>query len=363
RLQVSRSEPEGVHAMVPPPPPGMQALAEQLAAQGIEVFPLRPASPRAAIAFRLTVDQEDWWVLRTVEGPSGAVSGTLLAWSAVLALATMGALLVSVRLIARPIGQLAQEIGAQGGQQGRLQPLPLRSQDSVEIQSLVHAFNALAHQLSQGAQTRQQLLAGVSHDLRTPLARLRLRAETQCEGALSEALLTDLLALEHIVSQFLAYVQGDSEPFSGPQRPLNAVVHREVQRQVDAGHVLQADLQDLSQPVPELALSRLLGNLIDNARLHGGPPVSVQLRATAAGAAVRVSDGGPGMNASEFERAQQPFVRLTHTRATLGHCGLGLAIVAQLTHQLGGTLQADTSDDGRFGITLTLPAQGKEPGA
>jgi len=81
----------------------------------------------------------------------------------------------------------------------------------------------------------------------------------------------------------------------------------------------------------------------------------VALRSTAEGAELQVTDGGPGMSDTDFERAQQPFVRLTRTRSELGHCGLGLAIVAQVARQLGGRLRAQRGADGRFGIVFTLP--------
>ena len=187
------------------------------------------------------------------------------------------------------------------------------------------------------------------------LARLRLRAETQCEPALADALTADLLALERIVNQFLAYVQGDTGAALGEPVPLIDSVRTVLHRYVDIQPPLVLALDEVEQPAPDLAVQRLLANLIDNALAYGGAPVGVALRATAEGAELRVSDAGPGMSGPEFERAQQPFVRLTRTRSELGHCGLGLAIVAQVARQLGGRLHAQRDVDGRFGIVFTLP--------
>ena len=82
--------------------------------------------------------------------------------------------------------------------------------------------------------------------------------------------------------------------------------------------------------------------------------MEVELRATAGGAELRVWDGGPGMDAADFEHAQQPFVRLTRARSELGHCGLGLAIVAQMARQLGAQLRCERGADGRFAVVMVL---------
>jgi two-component system, OmpR family, osmolarity sensor histidine kinase EnvZ len=404
------------------PPAQRAALAEKMTAGGVLVTSERPPASRVitelpplqdgdgagpapqrsiviqfqgrpgedfAATFRLPVEGEDWWLMREYRAARGAVSGTLAVWLVMLALATLGALLVSVQLIARPFGRLAAQISRQ---QGLLRPLPEIHDGSAELQALVQAFNTLALQVMEAAHTRQQLLAGVSHDLRTPLARLRLRAETQCEPEVADALTADLRALERIVDQFLAYVQGDSaalagaaghdgaaagrqatrggalegspDPVSntvfGKSEPLHQVVRDVVALYADGPQRVSCEVEDIERPVPDLALQRLLANLIDNALAYGRAPVQVQLRALppadGGGCELRVMDDGEGMTEKEFQRAQAPFVRLTGARSQLGHCGLGLAIVAQMARQLGGKLHTVRDADGRFGIVLHLPA-------
>jgi len=349
---VSAVEPPDDDGKPLPHVPEFRPVHDLLAREGIEAR-LEPNRPEGgAIVFRLPVDGQAWWLVRNFQPPPTALTGTLTVWLVLLAVVTLSALLVSVRLIARPIGEMARALAAQ---QGTLRPLPLRGDASAELQALIEAFNHLAHQTAAAAQARQQLLAGVSHDLRTPLARLRLRAETQCEPALADALTADLLALERIVNQFLAYVQGDTGAALGEPVPLIDSVRTVLHRYVDIQPPLVLALDEVEQPAPDLAAQRLLANLIDNALAYGGAPVAVTLCATAEGAELRVSDGGPGMSEEEFQRAQQPFVRLTRTRSELGHCGLGLAIVAQVARQLGGRLQLRREDDGRFAIALALP--------
>jgi two-component system, OmpR family, osmolarity sensor histidine kinase EnvZ len=329
------------------------ALAQRLSTEQTRVLGDEPVGEEGgAIVFRLSVDGQEWWVQRTLQLPPAALTGTLTVWLVLLAVVTLSALGVSVRLIARPLGEMARALAAQ---QGTLRPLPLRGDASAELQALIEAFNQLAHQTVAAAQARQQLLAGVSHDLRTPLARLRLRAETQCEPALADALTADLLALERIVNQFLAYVQGDTGAALGEPAPLVDSVRRVLHRYADQQPPLQLQLDEVEQLAPDLAVQRLLANLVDNALAYGAVPVGVVLRATPQGAELCVSDGGRGMSDEEFQRAQQPFVRLTRTRSELGHCGLGLAIVAQVARQLGGQLGVRREADGRFVIVFSLP--------
>ena len=350
-------------------PPGAEALMQAQPSVGEPESPVqgRPGAviearfqgrlgDTFAAVFRLPVDGQTWWLVREYSAAQGAVSGTLVVWLAMLALATVGALLVSVRLIARPISRLADEITQQTSQHhAQLVPLPERPDSSAELQSLVRAFNGLAQQVSTAAQARQQLLAGVSHDLRTPLARLRLRAETQCEPAVADALTADLHALGRIVDQFLAYVQGDGGAALGVPEPLDRTVRDVVLRYAPGGQAVSAHIEPVAMALPDLVVQRLLVNLIDNALAYGQAPVEVSLRATAAGAELSVADHGAGMSQADFERAQQPFVRLTSARSELGHCGLGLAIVAQMARQLGGRLSAQRDAEGRFAIALQLP--------
>ena len=356
QVSVTASEPRrGESITVLPAPREYELHIRERVGPDIDVrYEPRPGNSFAAV-FRLPVQGQVWWLTREYSPARGAVTGTLGVWLLLLAATTVGALLVSVRFIARPIGRLAEQIGHQ---QGLLRPLPERGDASVELQALVRAFNHLARQVAAAGQARQQLLAGVSHDLRTPLARLRLRAETQCEPEVADALTADLQALERIVDQFLAYVQGDSGLALGTPEPLGDTVRETLRGYAEAGQAVVAQVEPLAASVPDLAVQRLLTNLVDNALVYGGEPVEVSLRATAQGAELRVSDAGRGMSNDDFERAQQPFVRLTRSGNELGHCGLGLAIVAQIAGQLGGELRAERDAGGRFGIVLSLPRPG-----
>ena len=336
-------------------PPDFQAQVDQLAAQGISMM-MRPGDGEGdAVAFCFTVGRDAWGLEWQVDRPTPAVAGTLTLWLLLIAGATAVALLWSVRSISRPLADLAQQMGAQ---HGRLKPLQEASFSSHELHAVARAFNELVHQAAYQAQVKHQLLAGVSHDLRTPLARLRLRVEIQCPDELAGQLTADLLAMEHSVDQFLAYVQGDIDTPQGRPRPLVDCVKDVVAPYQAAGQPVQLELAPLHQPVPHLAVRRLLANLIDNALAHGQAPVRVVLLEAAPALELQVWDQGPGMTPEEFTRAQQPFVRLEGTRTDGGHCGLGLAIATQMARQLGGSLQVVRHPVRGFGIVLRMPHPG-----
>jgi two-component system osmolarity sensor histidine kinase EnvZ len=351
RVRISTDPPTDDDGRGGPPLEFAELLQARAGPQFIVRRDLRPASGMGVV-LGTPLDEQSWWFSFEASVPPPAVQGTVLFWLAALTALTLAALLLSVRFIARPIGRLAAQIGSQ---RGRLQAIPEDPRASDEMHALVRAFNGLVEAVETGHSTRQQLLAGVSHDLRTPLARLRLRAETQCEPAVGDAMAVDLGSLERIVDQFMAYVQGDSGRLVGREAPLAATVAEVVRRRADQGQPLSARLDDqVRLNLPDLPVQRLLGNLIDNALAYGQPPVTVELAATAGGAALRVLDRGLGMSQAEFELAQQPFVRLSAARNDLGHCGLGLAIVAQIARQWGGTLRL-AHQPGAFGIEVDLP--------
>ena len=353
-VTVARLPPDGLpgaHRLPtdPPPPPGQPPAREPPGQRPETAFATRLAKVLGAVklydgqpgslVFELPVEDEAWWLTLRAPVLPQALVDTVLLWLALLGLATLLATVAGVRWIARPVRLLARELTRQ---RGALKPLEVDPSATAEIQALVAAFNELVHANAMAASVRQQLLAGVSHDLRTPLTRLRLRIETQCEPPLSDALEADLLALQHIVDQFLAYVQGDSGLRLGTEQSVAAVVADIAERHAAQGLAVVADVQlapdDDGPRWPVLAARRLIENLVGNALAHGEAPVTIRLAAEGKLWLLSVEDHGPGIAEAEFDRARQPFVRLNDTRGELGHCGLGLAIVDQLAQQLGAVL-------------------------
>lgn len=293
---------------------------------------------------------ERWMLRLAMSPPTPSLGYALASWLLLCGLLAFGALLVGVRLITRPLERLAAQIAAQGA---TLAPLPQDGRASQELQALVHAFNQLVQMREQAQRQRGQMLAGLSHDLRTPLTRLRLRIETQLEGPVAEALEADLRALQHMADQFLHFVQGELAPLPGAPRPLRALVQEVLEPfpQVLLDDQLPEAAAQLR--VAETALRRLLLNLVDNALAHGAPPVRVSLRVEDGHCCLRVSDGGPGLQPAQFEQALQPFVRGDAAGHSDGHCGLGLAIAAQMARALHAELDVEAGPP--FAVRCRLP--------
>jgi two-component system osmolarity sensor histidine kinase EnvZ len=265
----------------------------------------------------------------------GAV--TLAAWGAlILVLALAGAWLIA-RQVAQPLRAL-EEAALAIGHGGAPRPVPETGPN--EVATVARAFNQMSSDLAANERERALVLAGISHDLRTPLARLRLALEL-AKGAdprLVQEAVKDIEAMDGIVEQFLAYVRSDGGEAPRPDGDLNAVVSAAAQRLSREGREVECRLGQL----PPLALrpgamSRLAMNLIENAQRHGAPPVEVETTLEDGHAVLRVLDRGLGIPEGERERVLQPFARLDSARSTPG-TGLGLAIVDRIARAHGAVL-------------------------
>jgi two-component system osmolarity sensor histidine kinase EnvZ len=207
------------------------------------------------------------------------------------------------------------------------------------------------------------LLAGIAHDLRTPLARLRLRAELACPEEVSRAMEEDFMAVTHLIDQILGYAQACVVPGAAPGG--HASLHEVLRRGVQAYRQAHADVSLMTLDeghdllLPRLPLQRVLGNLIDNALAHGLAPVQVELQAVPAGVDLLVFDAGPGLAPDHLaDGGAQPFVRYGLPDAPARrHCGLGLAIVAQMAQQMGGRMVLRPFDGARSGIGIHIPSR------
>jgi two-component system, OmpR family, osmolarity sensor histidine kinase EnvZ len=297
------------------------------------------------------VDTQTWWLTFRSNRPSllwGMLPVLLIAIAAALAL------VLGVRLITRPMSQLSQDLLARRYELRRIDEPP---DVSIELRGVIRSFNSLVHAVELSAESRRNLLAGVSHDLRTPLARLRLRVEIECPEAVAQRLEIDFLAIGRIIDQFLAYAQGQSGVAIGRMRPIAGLIDEVVSRyQAEGADVSFIRAEAVHLNVPDLGVQRALINLVDNARSHGRGAVEIELWAEHDEVLVIVYDHGRGIAEHEFEKSFQPFVRLGSSTDREGHCGLGLAIVAQVAEQLGGRPVCKAFDGQRSGVGFGLPA-------
>ena len=305
----------------------------------------------AGFDFELRIDGSTWWIW--LPRPRQPLTSLLIVTLVSISLIALVTQIAALHLFTRPLSALAAQIH---DRRHDLRQIEEPAKVSAEMQEVIRSFNALVQAEEQSRRTRQNLLAGVSHDLRTPLARLRLRAETECADTVWLAMEPDFLAVGRIVDQFLAYAQGQNSSGGTRVAPLQEVVEDAIaQAQRDAWTVVLHAADGIDCDVPELPLRRAIANLLDNARSHGREPVSMELTVVGEEIILVVFDGGCGISAADFERAQAPFVRLGPPSVADGHCGLGLAIVALVAVQLGGRMVLQPFDDLRSGVGLAWP--------
>lgn len=255
----------------------------------------------------------------------------------------------------KALERAAQQIGR--GEYPDLLP----EQGSSEVVAVTRAFNQMSQGIQRLEQDRNLLLAGVSHDLRTPLTRMRLAAEMLPEHEEHTALgmIDDIDDMNAIIDQFIDYVRTDSSN-DLDRESLSYLVEDVVAHMPETWQVeVTLELAELPKiPMRALSLKRVLLNLLQNAVRYGGGRVLIQTHynESKATAAVTLHDNGAGIPADQIERLLQPFTQGDQARASKGS-GLGLAIVQRIIERHHGTLSFAQSDRlGGLAVTITLPA-------
>jgi len=203
---------------------------------------------------------------------------------------------------------------------------------------------------------RTRVLTAMSHDLKTPLTRLRLRAELMDDDSLRQRFEQDLLEMEHMVGEALAALRGMDEPAQSVPIDLNALLARLCADNLEMGRQVQRVGQAQAPLTGDPArLRRCLGNLIDNAVLYG-QRASVTVEEGAEAVTIRVADEGPGIPDDLLEQVFEPFYRLeaSRNRAT-GGSGLGLGIARDIARAMGGELSLHNRPEGGLEARLVWP--------
>ena len=304
------------------------------------------------VSFR--IDNEEFWVSLPRSRIERNTSLRWIGWGAlVLALALVGAFLVVAR-INRPLRELTRA----AEQLGRgTTPQRITETGPVEIRTLAQAFNNMAADIQRQDEERALLLAGVSHDLRTPLARIRLALEMLDDRGASDlkaGVAQDIGDIDAAIGQFLDFARPIDAETVATDADLNALVQSVVGRYTRLGK----NMQFAPGPLPQLqlrtqALQRLLTNLIDNALRHGGDSVDIRTGLDGKAAYIEVMDRGPGIPAADAERMLQPFTRMDNARSTSG-TGLGLAIVDRIARLHGGTVRLLPREGGGLRVRVEL---------
>ncbi len=275
----------------------------------------------------------------------------------ILAAAMVLLSLVAVRWVTRPLAELASAAEHLGRDINRP---PLPESGPQEVRRAARAFNAMQDRLSRYISSRAAILTAMSHDLKTPITRLRLRAELLEPPEAREKFVRDLAEMEAMVNSTLGYMRGLDD-----REPLRAVDVRAL------AEALQGDAAELGamfdvqgQPIAPLlgkpqGLKRCLQNLLDNA-LRYGREVELVIEDAADRLTIYVRDRGPGIPQDQLERVFEPFYRLETSRnAGTGGTGLGLSIARNLAQSMGGELTLRNRAGGGLEAALVLPRNAK----
>ncbi len=302
----------------------------QLAPDGKQVVP-----PPALIT-KLPVGTSYYWVVfprsRVIEQD---LSLAWIGWGVLGAILSLVGSVFLMWRVNRPLEALANAARALG--QGK-NPPPVTEMGPGEVRAVATAFNQMRTNLTQLDQERATFLAGVSHDLRTPLSRLRLGIEMlPADPATRGDLEQDIHDINLVIDQFLDFARDES---SEPAQPMNltqlalGAVERAARMQVAA----KTDLAELPpQMLRPVAMQRAMDNLINNAARHGRGDILIQTHRDAASglSALSVFDRGPGIPVHEVERLKKAFTRMDGARSGESGAGLGLAIVERIARMHG----------------------------
>ena len=307
-----------------------------------------------------SIEDDEYWVRIPRERAERRIAMRWIAWGALaIALALTAAYLIVSR-VSQPLRSLVTAAGEIG--RGRT-PEPVAESGPQEIRTLAHAFNQMSQDLSRLEQDRALILAGVSHDLRTPLARLRLGIEMGgADESLRAGMHGDIEEMDRIIGQFLDFARLDGGEANQPM-DLAAVVTESVERYRKLGREIAVATEPMELSGKPLMLRRALANLIDNALRYSGtdaaaPAIEVALRGEDGQAVIEVMDRGPGIPESEVERLKQPFTRLEQARSGGGGSGLGLAIVDRVMLAHGGRFELAPREGGGLVARLRIPPAG-----
>lgn len=313
---------------------------------------------RRSMQVWLRLADGDWIVAKARVGMDGHAPppppflGQLAATLAAVLLVA----LVAARGMTRPLAKLADAADALGRD---LRRPPLNLHGPQEVERVAQAFNGMQAKLLEHLDTRIKLLAAMSHDLKTPITRLRLRAEMLDDDATREKFVRDLDEMQALVQETLAYLRDELTGISPELCDLNSLLDAWLADRAELG---QQPLRHGSTQRPlataPAALRRIVDNLLDNAYRYGQGDVELDVTDRADMVRLCVRDHGPGIAPEQLEQVFEPFYRLESSRnRSLGGSGLGLTIARHLAHQLGGQLTLENAADGGLRATLTLPRQ------
>jgi two-component system osmolarity sensor histidine kinase EnvZ len=350
----------------PPVNTGMMQSIQQMVRDGLgaDTRFARTVNDVAGFWVSFTIADDEYWLMLDRSRIDGSSGIQWLNWgAATLLLSLLGAMIIS-GLINQPLARLAAAARAVADG-GRPDPLPERG--PREIREANHSFNQMVDDLNRVESDRALILAGISHDLRTPLARMQLELEMAgLQEDAREGMRSDLDQMDAIIGQFLDYARpSDNTHFS--QIDISALL-------TDAAHeaARSPDIKVSTEIAEHVAvmghaidLKRVVNNLVENARRYGRTPgsthteIALCCRIEDHQVIVEVADRGPGVPEGEIDRLLRPFTRMDSARGQANGAGLGLAIVHRIVLRHGATLRLRNREGGGLSVQLVFPTPRK----
>ena len=322
---------------------------------------LTASEPEAHVHLLLGLGAGQWLQLQAREGESGyavrpysALADYVLRIYLLRIAVVVAVALLAVRIAMRPLARMARAADALGRD---LQSPPLDTRGPREVRQAAQAFNAMQQRIAEGVAERTRFLAAVSHDLRSPITRLRLRAEMLQPESLRTKFRADLQEMESMVTATLDVLRGADTPGPRQSVDIDALVGSLVQDLHESTGVAIAVHGAAQAPLPGYAqsLRRCLQNLLENALRHAGN-AAVHIEEAPGLLVVTVRDDGPGIAAAHLPHVLEPFYRAEGSRnADSGGFGLGLAIADAVARAHGGRLQLANRPQGGLDARLELP--------
>lgn len=347
---------EPISEVIPPAASIWQHPDAERALQALNAFGIHTEAarlqqqPKLQIWLPIRMLGEAYWLVIPLGTPPPRMGSTLLLLMTAFSLLALVAAFIFTWLINRPLQQLTRAAATLAAGQ---HPEPLPEQGVQEIHTLASGFNQMTHALKQAESERKVMLAGISHDVRTPLTRLRLGVEMMSDDSLRDGMLTDIGDIEHIVQQFRDFIAGEPDEKAG-ELQLNELLQAIAERYRRDGLALELKLATATPPMAlkPLALQRVLSNLIDNACRYGRPPIVITTEFDAQQLTLTLDDYGDGIPPEQIETLQLPFTRGDAARQADGGSGLGLAIVRRICQRDAIDLQFSANPQGGLRVEL-----------
>jgi len=290
-----------------------------------------------------------------VEIPQAIVfSVSSLLWQFfLLSAVTIVLVALAVNWVTRPLSELATAAERLGND---LDAPPLREHGASELRLAAHAFNRMQDRLSRYLKSRVTALTAISHDLKTPITRMRLRAELIEDAPLRESLLRDMSELESMVRSALDFIRGLDSTEAPQPTDINALIESVCEDYRESGHDVAIEGSAVEPyPAQTQALKHCLSNIVDNACKYGGK-AKIEVKDTDRELVIKVRDFGVGVPDTELEKVFEPFYRLDSSRSRdTGGTGLGLAIARNVAQLHRGDMRIRNHPEGGLEAILALP--------